>query len=156
MINKLLETILSNVKKKAAIPSNLGGFVANLIKKRTRLGGGVTNGERGGRKYSLRTIARTPQYERFRKTHKKEMKETAPAKHNLTFTGQLLNSIRHKTYSKHVEISLSDSRSDSVSNNDIRKWQAERGRHFFELTSAEMKQTTKFVKLYIERRLRSR
>lgn len=114
---------------------------ANTIKKRTRLGHGVKDGERGGAKKRLKDQKPlTDDYKKFRKKSKKlNKKVTSANKENLTLTGQLLDSIRGKQKGKTIEIDVVNNRNDGKKNSDIISWQKDQGRDFFELTDKEVK-----------------
>jgi len=118
-------------------------FLANLIKKRTRLGYGVK--EEGADKQKLAALSKP--YIKIRKDSRKNLRgvlssETSPSKSNLTFTGQLLNAIlgRNKGIGK-GEVYIKEQRNDGVKNSDIVEGQEKKqGRPFFYISKLEKQQ----------------
>ena len=97
---KYLENINNNVTKKIVksidtkFMTKTGEILADDIARRTRLGFGVKKS--GQTRVKLREL--TPKYVDFRKKNKKKLINlTRPSKSNLTFTGQLLNSLKAKS-----------------------------------------------------------
>lgn len=128
---------------------------AERVRIRTRLGYGVQDGERGGKRERLKPLK--PDYRIFRKKSKKtNRKLTTPAKSNLTLTGQLLDAIRGRVRGKTIEVYFKENRNDGVKNTDIRKGQAEQGRDFFELTDKEVKGLRNQIKKDLIKLLRKR
>jgi hypothetical protein len=120
---------------------------AETIKIRTRLGGGVSGGKRGGTRYALKSIGRTEKYNNFRKKTKKLNKTvTTPAKHNLTLTGQLLDSLYGQARGSKMFVKLKPDRDDGKKNDEIAKYQEDLGRYFFELTNKELKRLRSNIK----------
>jgi len=79
----------------------LGSFAAELIRKRTRKGFGVARP--GGNRRKLKRLARSTI--EYRTRYKKLLSsKTSPRKSNLTFTGQLLDSIKLKVTKGRVTI----------------------------------------------------
>lgn len=142
---------------KFATPKRMGKLAknaANDVKKRTRLGG--TAEKSGGFDKKLKPLSES--YKRFRggkqvkfktkdgkevsfKPKKPKMHSAAsPKKSNLTFTGELLNSIRGKGVSQGKGLIYLE---DNDRNIQIAKWQAKQGRTFMVLTNAQIKKITK-------------
>jgi hypothetical protein len=114
-------------------------FLANtaitLIVKRTRLGFGVRT--EGGQRYALSSVKWSDRYARLRRTYPLDG-TTAPGKHNLTLTGQMLRSVRIlETTKDGVVIGPQGARDDGKTNEDIAKWNAQRGRVFMNLSQNE-------------------
>lgn len=72
----------------------VGNILADDIARRTRLGFGVKKS--GQLRQKLKPL--TPKYKDFRKKNKRKLYSlTTPKKSNLTFTGQLLNSLKARS-----------------------------------------------------------
>ena len=120
---------------------------ADQIKTRTRLGYGVDGGDRGGKRYSLKTVKRTEKYERYRQRSKKLNRTvTTPKRHNLSFTGQLLNALYGKAQGSKMYVYLRPERDGKAQNDEIAKYQEKQGRYFFELTDKEVNGLRKDIK----------
>lgn len=110
--------------------------LAQRIKIRTRLGFGLEQPGRGGKRRKLKKL--TDRYKKRRRRSRLHS-ETQPGKSNLTFTGQLLNAIFGKASGDTITIGINPKRRDGISNADLVKWQEEQGRPFFDLTDKEIK-----------------
>jgi len=125
----------------------LGKFIANMIKVRTRLGFGVR--ENGVEREKLKELKGRPRP--YKSTiHQRELdsekgrlsKETTPTKSNLTRSGRLLDSFKVVAKKLGVIISIPDtSRPDSrATNAEIARYNEEKGRPFFHVSSSEIRQ----------------
>ena len=136
----IFDKILAKVKKviKVVNLKPIADDAADRIKKRTRLGYGVKDGERGGPRVKLKGLSNS-----YKKQRKKYLdinkKYTTANKSNLTKTGQLLDSLIGKVSNKKIIIKLKENRDDGEKNKDIVDWQSSKGRDFFELTDKEIK-----------------
>lgn len=109
------------------------GDTIEQIQRRTRLGKGVTE---GGALEKLSELSDS--YKDKRKKSKLDG-TTKPNKSNLTFTGQLLKSLRGKRQGVSFFFTLNNQRDDDVTNSEIANWQADKGRRFFDLSTSERK-----------------
>jgi len=139
-MNKVLDNILSKIRK------TINGVdlkphaknAAEQIRKRTRIESGLSETERGSKKKKLKKLS--PKYKTARaKSDKLNKGLTKPNKSNLTFTGQLLDSLRGSAQRKSIVIDFKENRSDGKKNVDIMNYQKDQDRHFFELTDKEVK-----------------
>ena len=125
----------------------IGKFASELIRKRTRLGKGVEN--EGDEAKSLRSMRQHKKsYTNYRKRLKKKEKlhpKTSPGKHNLTLTGQLLDSIGVvKSYKALVKIGPDGYRDDDEANLKIANIVQSRGWIFMNLSKAEQEKIRRF------------
>jgi hypothetical protein len=113
-------------------------FLSELIKKRTRLGYGVKKD--GGEKSPLKALSKG--YKKTRKDSGKLSSLTSVNKSNLTFTGQLLNSLFGVgTSIGKGEVYIKEERNDGVQNSDIVDGQEKKqGRSFFYVSKLEKQQ----------------
>lgn len=113
-------------------------IIAERVRIRTRLGYGVDR--EGGEKKKLKALS--PKYIDYRKKNKAILyNQTTPRKSNLTFSGQLLDSISGRSNPRGIVIYLKDRRNDGKKNVDIKNYQEEKGRPFFYLTRQEIVNT---------------
>ena len=107
------------------------------IIKRTLMGYG-TSGQYQ-KKQKLKPLSKN--YIKFRKESKGILSsKTKATKSNLTFTGQMLDSLYLKKSSVgYGEIAINDQRNDGEKNSDIVRQNAKRGRPFFFVTDLEYK-----------------
>lgn len=130
-----IERKVANLMKKVRL-KDYGDEAINRIQKRTRLGYGVTDGERGKPRYKLPALSTN--YKKARKKRKLDQ-TTKPGKSNLTRTGQLLRALRSRVFGQTIQLYIKPDRNDGIDNKDLLEWQADKGRHFFELTDKEVK-----------------
>lgn len=154
-MNNVLEKILIRVEKKVRGYSLRARAVeyAGRIKKRTRLGWGVINGERGNPRERLKKL--TEKYKQIRKRTQLSS-QTSAGRSNLTRTGKLLDSIRGRSLGKKIIFEITENRSDGALNRDIVKGQSDQGRDFFELTDKELKGLRNAIKKDLIKALRKR
>lgn len=111
---------------------------ANRIKTRTRLGDGLKDDARGSAKKKLKKL-QSKNYKKYREKTDKLSEFTTAGMSNLTFTGQLLDSIFGKVKGRKIVIDMKEDRNDGKKNSDIVAKQSKLGRPFFELSSKELK-----------------
>lgn len=119
----------------------IGAFIITRIFVRTGTGSGVR--ENLGEKYSLKTVKRTAEYEKFRKWFKGKglSGATEPTKHNLILTGSMLESLRVKEIGKNsIRIGATGFDRYGTSNQKKVEWQEKLGRVFLRLSRSEVKQ----------------
>jgi len=144
-IRRTLDVSISNRAMRA-----IGREAVVIIKRRTRLGYGVVGGLFGNRQ-SLRTMKpHTPQYQEYRRRHRRELfHETSPRKQNLTFTGELLNSLKVKRTRKNRALLGFPKKRHKKSGElltKIAQKQHDAGRTFMFLTKKETNQLLKFYR----------
>ena len=133
-------------------------FAGNLIKKRTRLGRGVPfQGAESQRlkplserykqqRRGLRTINKSGTALTKRRFNPDLSTDTQPAKSNLTYTGQLLDSISSRGKDGEGDVFMKNLRSDSsLTNNEIAEF-VQKDRPFFNLSRAEISQLQKKIR----------
>lgn len=138
---KSIVTRLNKVLADAANPQiykYLADFSVKLIVKRTRLGYGVD----GFLEQKHRLNPLSMKYVDRRKKLASLSKNTSPGKSNLTLTNQMLESVRVlKVTNRGATIGPSGGRNDSRSSNqDIARFNAEKGRVFLNLSDLEFAQ----------------
>lgn len=146
---------LRGAVKKAASTKELeamGAFAAELIRKRTRLGYGAPKGEAGAVD-RFRLAALSEGWIKFRKTTGASWLSefTRARRSNLTFTGQMLDSLGVVRGQKgQVVIGPQGYRTDpfshGLSNEQVANFVAKKGRPFNDLTKPEMKQVVRFYR----------
>lgn len=115
-----------------------------IIVKRTRLGYGV--GKELGSRERLKRLS--PRYVIARSRSRKLSATTSPNKSNLTFTGQMLESVRViRPKNGKIVIGPQGSRSDGKENQKIAQYNADRGRVFMNLSQLEFNQILRFYRL---------
>lgn len=146
-LGKFIKKIEKLIDKDVTSPEmlrRLGKEVSARITLRTRLGYGVDSNNYP--KQSLKSMRRhSPAYAKFRADNPGELSSlTAPGKHNLTLTGQMLSDIRTISIDagrKKVEIGFLD---------DFSKLKADvnskRGWRFMHLSDVEIKAVNNFYK----------
>lgn len=141
-----IKEALSKAIKKATSKQSLkkyGNQVVDDIKRRTRLGFGVK--EHGGKRYSLSSKPLSAAYLKFRKKHKKLLHgETSPTKHNLTFTGQLLNAMKAEVKSRTIEVNFHNRRPPKPSNAEIAGY-VSKDRPFLNMSDRELQRLIKEI-----------
>ena len=153
MARKKKTSLLKSVLKRVATATKRIDYkqyaeeAADRIKRRTRSGFGVDGGDRGASRFRLSEVIRTDQYNRFRKkTTRLNRGATSPARHNLTLTGQLLNSMFGYAKGKYMVVQMRSQRTGKATNNEIIGYQSKLGRDFFELTDKEVKGLRNLIK----------
>lgn len=153
---KQLEKKLELEIEKALAPKKmkiLAEFGADLIKKRTRLGFGVSR--RGGTKERLKPLKSTPKGKSYVDQRERDRKKgklantTTVKKSNLTRTGQMLDSLSGRAISEgKFEVGFNPkNRFDSSDNNaEIAAFVSQKGRPFLEFSKAEIAQIEKEIR----------
>jgi hypothetical protein len=164
----MMKKVIGEVESKETM-QELGDEMAERIRKRTRLGKGVS--ERGGAPKPLAPLSQS--YKDFRKgkvafaqspyghvyPYKPDRKpnlssQTSANKSNLTFTGQMLDSI--KTISAKVGsaiVSVSGRRKDGMSNKEVAEFVSV-ARPFLNLSKPELNALQKLIRQRIDRILK--
>ena len=137
-IRKKLEKVRNDATNKTFMKS-LGEFVANLIRKRTRLGYGVD--DQGEKKKKLKKLSDGYVNQRKRS---RVASATSPKKSNLTNTAEMLDDLEPKKTKKgKTTIGFKSKHSD-----DKAGW-VSKDRPFNNVSSSEMKQIYQFIKDFI-------
>lgn len=120
----------------------LGDRSVELIVKRTRAGKGVE--KTGGKSKSLKSMRKhSPLYTAFRKKNKRKLsKFTAPARHNLTLSGDMLDALK-VTHIKKGKVTIGFNKNKEETKAEVN---AKRGWKFNNLSSPEIKQLTRFYR----------
>lgn len=129
---------------KASTLEPLASFAIETIALRTRLGYGVN--KQFGEKENLKGL--TSKYVLQRKRSRFLSDLTAPKKSNLTFTGQLINSLAIIS-SKDGKVVIGPTgrrKEGNVTNAEVASYQADQGRVFNKLSEAEYLQLLRFYR----------
>lgn len=136
---------MARALSKVGAPSNMRKFgedAADIVRLRTRLGSGVET--EGGTKKRLKPLS-----ESYRKRRKKAdlHPDTAPNKSNLTFTGQMLDSLGVTSVRQNqVTFGPRGSRTgSSLSNKQVAEYVTLAGRAFNNLSKVEIKRITEAI-----------
>lgn len=123
---------------------DLAKFTIDLIVKRSRLGYGVS--DNFGQKFKFPRLS--PLYIRRRKLSPYLDDTTSATKSNITFTGQLLSSVKITKIKKgSITIGPSGTRSDSkITNEQLAAILADKGRSFMRLSQLEFNQLLRFYR----------
>lgn len=130
-----LTKVIKDLRTKAVL-NPVGLFTVDIIVKRVRQGYGAKNGSKIG----LKPLSKS-YIERRKRSHLSSF--TSPGKSNLTFTGQLLYSLRAITSRNGIRLDFDESRSDGKRNSDIAKY-VSKERPFLSLTRDEEKKVGAF------------
>lgn len=146
-----LKADLTKVFKEASSSKNMkaiGSQAAEIIRRRTRLGYGVEKNE--GKRERLKPLS--PKYIEKRKQNTLSS-QTTPRRSNLTFTGELLDSIEaHDATQGEVQVGPRGARSDGGPDNEkLAEYVRDAGRPFNNLSATEIKQLTQFFEEIIEK-----
>ena len=145
IIKKLEKTVEETISKAAL--KDVGVFARDLVVKRTRLGYGVKNNFEG--KARLQKL--NPNYIKKRKMFQGLSENTSATRSNLTFTGQMLDSIISQTKDRTIIIKPTGIRDDGKRNEDIARY-AEQGarnrpkRVFLRISKLEFNQIVRFYR----------
>jgi hypothetical protein len=141
---KLIEkTIKDGIDKKLLEP--IAEEAIKIIVRRTRLGYGVS--KHFGTKAKLKALS--SKYVDIRSRFKNlDRSTTRPKKSNLTLTGQMLNSMAiTKSKDGQIIIGPTGNRNDTdATNEDIARWNSERGRKFNRISQLEFNQLLRFYR----------
>lgn len=137
-LTKKVNEIVNRVLDKNLL-NEIGSFAAGRIQNRTRLGKGVS--EQGGKLEKLKPLS--DGYKKQRRKNKSKLSPDAkPAKSNLTFSGQMLESIDYKIEEPDTIVIRFD-------NNKARRKAIEvtdKGRPFFNLADSEINAIKKLIR----------
>lgn len=147
LVKKITKELEQTVKSKAFY-DEVGEEVSTQIRKRTRLGYGISGTES---QVKLKpTAPSTKKGKEFKKKKGKLSGLTTPKKSNLTDTGQLLDSINHKASIQKVVIGFKDQRKDSeIGNKELAK-HVQVDRPFFGLTTPEKNRLKRLIEKKIQ------
>lgn len=157
-IRKLMTLIVINTMTPAAC-KELAIKVADRVKKRTRLGYGVSDsGER------IRLAGLSDSYIETRQDYSENLSAATRARRsNLTATGQMLDAIEGKGAPSKVIIEIAGRRTGELTggrsratNAEVARYVQEQGRTFFALTTSEKKAFAREVKQLILETVRKR
>lgn len=124
-------------------------FSGDLIRRRTRLGYGVK--KEGGTKGKLKELSDSYKARRRKKASELHS-ETTPARSNLTYTGQMLDSIYAqrvslnefvlslRPYRKPVPTKKKNAKKRQLTNEQVAEFNEQKGRTFFNLSRSELRQ----------------
>lgn len=145
IVKKLEKTVAESIKKAALV--DVGVFARDLIVKRTRLQYGVKKDF--GKKEKLAKLS--PNYIKRRKMFEGLSENTRPTRSNLTFTGQMLDSIVSTAKTGIIEIKPTGRRNDGKRNADIARYNEEGGkgrpkRIFMRISQLEFNQIVRFYR----------
>lgn len=153
-LEKALLKVLSQTKMKSWMDET-----AADIKKRTRLGSGVEKDLDS--KSSLKRLSDSYKQFRKRNPHGELAESTTANKSNLTYSGQMLDSISGASKGPFQgEIFLKDRRKmlknqkDSFGNNQLAIWNAEKGRSFLAVSDLEYKRLVQKIEKALTEELR--
>jgi len=139
---KQMATWTKNMKKAIAKSLNkgnmkdLGELVVDTIVARTRYKGQGVDGS-GNRARKLKNVS--PKYAKWRKKQKRHADAATGKKSNLTFSGDMLDSVKVTSAKQRTfEVGFSDKDEANKA-----KWNAEKGRPFLHLTGREINLITK-------------
>lgn len=144
--NRLRDTIGDMAAQQALRP--LGEQAVTIIVRRTRLGYGVPDHSNGtGTRFKLQALSKS--YVKYRERYPAFMSGLTTAKRsNLTFTGQLLDSMRVVSIAPgSVRIGPTGTRrGESLSNATLAGYVAAKGRPFLSLSNLEAEQLVRFYR----------
>lgn len=145
IIKKLEKSVKEAIDKNALV--DVGRFARDIVVKRTRLGYGVTRDF--GKKERLARLS--PNYIKRRKMFAGLSENTRPTRSNLTFTGQMLDSIESNVKRGIIEIKPTGRRLDGKRNEDIARYNEQGGkgrpkRIFMRISQLEFKQIVRFYR----------
>jgi len=140
-----------NKQRQRDLLHKLGLEAIDMVVERTRNGFGVR--KTGGNRRTLKPLS--DRYIEFRSKNRGRLdRRTSPSKSNLTFTGQLLDSVRIlKSTDGRFEIGPSGRRNDRKRNADVGRWVTEQGRPFMNLGRAEITSLQRYLREEIELRI---
>lgn len=149
---KKLEKLVEQEIPSRVILQKIGQQVAERVAKRTRLGYGVTHN--GGIRMRLKEMRQHSEaYRQFRFEHPDKLSPlTAPGRHNLTLTGDMLENLttlKVDVVSKRVDIGFVDEFSRIKA-----RVNSQRGWKFLHLTDVEIKALSNFYKREVAKLVR--
>lgn len=147
-LDKTVDDITSN-----ATLEDIGRAIAEIIRVRTRLGYGVSR--QGSKRTKLKPLS--DMYKAYRRQNRRRLSpETSPNKSNLTFTGQLLDSLTFKAGRGKLRVEPSGRRRGGLTNLKLAEHVTDQGRPFLNLSDNELKQITRIFDFGLNESLRRR
>lgn len=138
-----VKTVIEKDARQPAVMKGIGEFAVNLIVKRTRLGYGVDRPM--GSKAKLRSLS--PNYIKARKASARLSGTTSARKSNLTFSGEMLESVKVIKISRGViSIAPTGVHKGGEKNAAIALYNARRGRTFLNISELEFRQLLRFYR----------
>ena len=154
IFDDLRDQIRSKIKDAFSkkLMKDLGKEMADRIRVRTRTGKGVDS--MGADAKPLKRLKDS--YRKVRKNSPDLNRSlTSNVKSNLTFTGQLLDSIQGDAINeRQFIITLKENRNDGIKNADLTRWQEEKGRKFFYFSRAEIKAIYNKINQFLRKELK--
>lgn len=141
-----------NKQTQKKLLKSMGLETIDIIVTRTRRGFGVKR--TGGNRRKLKKLS--PGYIKHRQRNRNLLSRfTSPGKSNLTFTGQMLESVKIiKANDSEFILGPSGRRSDGKRNADVGRWVTEQGRPFMNLGRKEITDLQKFVREEMQNRIK--
>jgi len=148
---RLKQAIRGKGQQQKKLLNQMGLVAIDLIVDRTRKGKGVK--KTGGNRVKLKALSKA--YIKYRKTQKLHS-TTSPRKSNLTFTGQMLESVKILKSTKDSAFSIGPSgrRKDGKRNADVSRWVTEKGRPFMNLGKVEIRELHRILEARLKERVR--
>lgn len=149
----LSKSVDESIIDKPAMKS-LGEAIAEIVRVRTRLGYGVRgNNEKREKLKPLSAI-----YVQYRKDNRASLSGlTRFKKSNLTFTGELLDSVKPlRVKEGEVRVGPSGVRSGGLKNIDLGTYVSQKGRPFLNLSDNELKQLSRILDEGLNKSLKRR
>lgn len=132
---------------------DIGDALAEIVRTRTRLGYGVS--KTGGSRQRLKSLSAL--YVEFRKESRASLSRfTRPGRSNLTYTGQMLDSLEAEARDGNVEIKATGTRPEGLKNIDLSEYVSQQGRPFLDVSNNELKQLTRILDEGLNQSLRRR
>lgn len=152
VLDKIDRRFLGRGDKNKKIMKALGLESVDIIVKRTRAGFGVKR--TGGNARKLKPLSK--RYIEFRRRNRRLLgKAGRIRKSNLTFTGQMLDSVKIlKSNSRGFEVGPSGRRNDRKRNADVGRWVTQQGRPFMNLGRKEITSLSRFLRDEFDQRLK--
>lgn len=148
--DKLKRVFQGKGDKNKSLLKKMGLAAVDIVVTRTRKGFGVK--KTGGNRKKLKALSKG--YIARRKMSNLH-RTTSPRKSNLTFTGQMLESVKVLRSTKKSSFSIGPSgrRSDGKRNADVGRWVSDQGRPFMNLGRLEIKELSKIMRSQMKDRL---
>lgn len=154
---KKMQALIDRTIDKAFSKKNMqlmADEMADRVRRRTRLGKGVDKS--GGNPKNLRPLT-SAVYKKKRENSKElNRQKTKPKKSNLTFTGQLLDSIigESKKAQEFILKIKNGRKNDKVTNSEIVDYQEGQGRAFFHFSKPEISGIYRKLKEILKKELK--
>jgi hypothetical protein len=144
VLDRIDKRFIGRGDKQKKLMRSLGLQTVDIIVERTRKGFGVKRV--GGNRRKLKPLSK--RYIEFRRRNRDKLgKAGRITKSNLTFTGQMLDSVKIlKSTPGGFEVGPSGSRSDRKRNADVARWVTEQGRPFMNLGRKEIGSLVRYLR----------